>query len=179
MFKGLLEDYRAGEYELKQYLKGNGFKVIDVSGNSAYWHKDIDLIATDASGITKTIEIKWDNRICQTGNLYIEYYNDCSKEHKGWINFTQADILAYGDSYNSVFYLFKMDDIKEYIFALITFVISISKIVANNTQAMTEVKVSLDDLKEALTENKLDVKQLRDNVNEHETRITILENIHE
>ncbi len=44
---------------------------------------------------------------------------------------------------------------------------------------MTEVKVSLDDLKEALTENKLDVKQLRDDVNEHETRITILENIHE
>lgn len=65
------------------------------------------------------------------------------------------------------------------IFALITFVISIGKIVANNTQAMTEVKVSLDDLKEALTENKLDVKQLRDDVNEHETRITILENIHE
>lgn len=115
MLKELLEDYKAGEYELKQYLKGNGFKVIDVSGNSAYWHKDIDLIATDASGITKTIEIKWDNRLCQTGNLYIEYYNDCSKEHKGWINFTQADILAYGDSYNSVFYLFKMDDIKEYV----------------------------------------------------------------
>ena len=38
---------------------------------------------------------------------------------------------------------------------------------------------ALDDLKEALTENKLEVKQLRDDVNEHETRITILENIHE
>ena len=36
MFKELLEDYKAGEYELKQYLRRNGFKVIDVSGNSAY-----------------------------------------------------------------------------------------------------------------------------------------------
>lgn len=60
-------------------------------------------------------------------------------------------------------------------FTLITFILSTSKIVANNTKAMTEVKVSLDELKEALSENKQEVKKLRDDVNEHETRISVLE----
>lgn len=111
----LIEVDNPGESDLKKYLRENGFKVEDVSGNCNYWHKDIDLIATDNYGVTKTIEVKWDNRIHDTGNLYIEYYNDCSKGTKGWILFTQADILAYGDSYNRIFYLFSMKDIKDYI----------------------------------------------------------------
>lgn len=59
--------------------------------------------------------------------------------------------------------------------ALCGFLISIGKIVANNTKAMTEVKISIDELKLALKENKDNVKELQEDVAKHETRITILE----
>ena len=59
--------------------------------------------------------------------------------------------------------------------ALCGFLISIGKIVANNTKAMTEVKISIDELKLALKENKDNVKELQEDVAKHETRITIKE----
>ena len=59
--------------------------------------------------------------------------------------------------------------------ALVSFVIAIGKIVANNTKAMTEIKDSLDELKEALGEQKVEVKDIKNDVINHETRITILE----
>lgn len=61
------------------------------------------------------------------------------------------------------------------IIALAGFIISIGKIVSNNTKALTEVKCSIDDLKETLSEQKRNVKEISDEVNDHETRITILE----
>ena len=61
------------------------------------------------------------------------------------------------------------------IIALAGFIISIGKIVSNNTKALTEVKCSIDDLKETLSEQKRNVTEISDEVNDHETRITILE----
>ena len=59
--------------------------------------------------------------------------------------------------------------------AFVGFIISIGKIVSNNTQALTEVKCSIDDLKETLSEQKRNVKEIADEVNDHETRIKIIE----
>lgn len=47
---------KAGEYELKKYLRANGKKVVDVSEEPEYWEKDIDLIVNGET----TIEVKWD-----------------------------------------------------------------------------------------------------------------------
>ena len=75
------------------------YSIEDVSGNPDYWHKDIDFIATSPkSGLTKTFEVKWDSRINNTGNLYLELTNVHSKGGRGWFNFCEADYLAYGDS---------------------------------------------------------------------------------
>lgn len=59
--------------------------------------------------------------------------------------------------------------------ALVGFVVSIGKIVSNNTKALTEVKCSIDSLKEAFSEQKTKVDVIGDEVNDHELRITILE----
>ena len=53
------------------------------------------------------------------------------------------------------------------IIALAGFIISIGKIVSNNTNSFTPI--------ETLSEQKKNVKEISDEVNDHETRITILE----
>jgi hypothetical protein len=74
---------RAGEYELKKYLRAAGNKVEDVSDNPQYWDKDIDLIVNDETAI----EVKWDALTATTGNLFIELSADVEKNKQGWFNF--------------------------------------------------------------------------------------------
>lgn len=88
--------------------------VEDVSDNPEYWDRDIDFIITSpTSGTTKTFEIKWDSRVNQTGNMYLELNNVHSKGGQGWFNFCQADYLAYGDAAAKVFYIIPLLELKE------------------------------------------------------------------
>lgn len=85
-----------------------------MSGNSEYWHKDIDFIAfSPKTKASKSFEVKWDSRINSTGNLYLELTNVNSKEGRGWFEFCKADYLAYGDAQAEVFYIFPLDALKE------------------------------------------------------------------
>lgn len=102
---------RAGEYELKRYLRDKGRKVEDVSDNPRYWKKDIDLIVDD----TETVEVKWDALLADTGNLFIELYSDVYKRKEGWFKFCEASHLAYGDAKNKMFYIFDFAQLKAHI----------------------------------------------------------------
>lgn len=105
-----------GEGELKEFFRANGFEVVDTSNNPRYFSKDIDLIVTNpATNGTAAIEVKWDSRIADTGNLYIEFANPRSKGGKGWYRFCEADFIYYGDSVNRTFYIIKLSDLREYI----------------------------------------------------------------
>jgi hypothetical protein len=65
-------------------MESRNYTVVDVSGNPAYFDKDIDFIITSAtSGLTKTFEVKWDSCINRTGNLYLELTNINSKQWSG------------------------------------------------------------------------------------------------
>lgn len=59
--------------------------------------------------------------------------------------------------------------------ALVGFIISIGKIVSNNTKALTEVKCSIDSLRDSFNEEKCNVEHMKDEVDDHEKRIIILE----
>ena len=111
-----LEPRKPGEWELKTTLRRNNYKVRDVSNDSYYWNKDIDLIATNnITNNVSTIEVKWDRRIAETGNFYIEFYNPRSRNSKGWFCFCEADLLAYGDANKKVFYMIRVPELKKYI----------------------------------------------------------------
>lgn len=103
-----------GEALFAERMRALNYKVQDVSGNSDYWHKDIDFIATSpTTGLTKTFETKWDERINSTGNMYLEITNVHSKGGLGWFRFCQADYVAYGDAQAHCFYIVPLDVLKE------------------------------------------------------------------
>ena len=62
------------------------------------------------------------------------------------------------------------------IVALTGFVISIGRIVSMNTKAMQRLEDSIVRLDETIREEKKEVRELDDVVQNHETRITLLEN---
>jgi hypothetical protein len=107
----LLEPHNAGEQELKDWLRGYGYKVKDVSDNPNYWKQDIDLIVNDKI----TIEVKWDSLLSSTGNLFIELVSDIDKNKDGWFRFCKADYLAYGAAEDKIFLIFKFDELKAHI----------------------------------------------------------------
>ena len=62
------------------------------------------------------------------------------------------------------------------IVALTGFVISIGRIVSMNTKAMQRLEDSIVKLDETIREEKKDISNLDEVVQNHETRITLLEN---
>lgn len=110
-----MEIGKAGENLFSHIMKQNGYGVEDVSGNPNYWYKDIDFIITSPfTNAVKTFEVKYDSRIANTNNLYLEIWNRNSKAVKGlgWWRFCEADYLAYGDFHNNIFYVFKVEELK-------------------------------------------------------------------
>lgn len=103
-----------GELRAYNYLQANGWTVEDVTSNEAYFDKDIDLIARSGTE-SLTVEVKWDNRIGQTGNMFIETVTDLDKSKAGWFLFCQADYIYYGDSVNQLFYVFKTQDLRDFV----------------------------------------------------------------
>ena len=61
------------------------------------------------------------------------------------------------------------------IVALTGFVITIGRIVSSSTKAMQRLEDSILELNKTLTEEKRNVKDLDETVQNHETRITLLE----
>lgn len=62
------------------------------------------------------------------------------------------------------------------IVALTGFVITIGRIVSSSTKAMQRLEDSILELNKTITEEKKDLNELDDVVQNHETRITLLEN---
>lgn len=105
---------KQGEALFKQIMQSKGYQVQDVSDNPDYWYKDIDFIITSpTSGLTKTFEVKWDSKIGQTGNLYLELTNVHSKCGQGWYKFCEADYVAYGDARAHLFYILPLGQLRE------------------------------------------------------------------
>lgn len=109
-----MKNYRFGEYYASQYLKSQGYEVEDTTLNPDFWSKDIDFIARKGNEEI-TIEVKWDNCISDSGNMFIEIITDIDKGKQGWFEFCQADYIFYGDSQNNLFYVFKTDDLRQFL----------------------------------------------------------------
>ena len=105
---------KRGERLFKQIMESRNYTVQDVSDNPDYWYKDIDFIVTSpTSNLTKTFEVKYDSKIHNTHNLYLELTNIHSKGGKGWFEFCEADYLVYGDAVNDEFYIIPLLELRE------------------------------------------------------------------
>lgn len=106
---------KKGEQAFAAIMNEMGFGVENVSNNPDYFSKDIDFIITNKLGTTKTVEVKYDNRISKTGNLYLETFNINSEQWgcDGWWLHCEADYLAYGDANKGFFYMFHLGDLKD------------------------------------------------------------------
>lgn len=102
-----------GEQVFSYKMREAGYTIQNVSADPSYWDVDTDFIVTSPSGNTRTFEVKYDTRISQTGNLYLELFNIHSKGGLGWFQFCQADFLAYGDATSKVFYIIPMEKLRE------------------------------------------------------------------
>ena len=103
-----------GELRAYNYFQANGWRVQDVTANPEYWNKDIDFVVSSEAE-SFTVEVKWDNRISATGNMFIETVTDLDRCKEGWFSFCQADYIYYGDSYNQLFYVFKTNDLRDFV----------------------------------------------------------------
>lgn len=111
MIDEILGEYHAGEFELKKHFRKLGYRVDDVSNNPAYWSKDVDLILED----NIDIEVKWDQLIATTGNMFIETVSNIESNKDGWYKFCEADFLFYGDAENKLYYVFRFSELKEWV----------------------------------------------------------------
>ena len=75
-----------GELRAYNYLQDNGWIVTDVTKEEAYFDKDIDLLAHRGTE-SLSIEVKWDSRIHETGNMFIETVTDLDNSKAGWFLF--------------------------------------------------------------------------------------------
>lgn len=95
-------------------MKANNFTVIDRRNNKEYWGKDIDITA-EKQGFSANIEIKWDTKINKSGAMFLELLTNIQENKLGWANFTEADYIFYGDAQRKVFYIFRVEDMREYL----------------------------------------------------------------
>lgn len=105
---------KQGEQLFKQIMENRNYRVEDVTSDPNYQRKDIDFVVTSStSGLTKTFEVKWDQRINKTNNLYLELANSRSECGLGWYEFCKADYLAYGDAASGTFYIIPLLELRE------------------------------------------------------------------
>lgn len=58
-------------------MEAKGYTVEDVSANSNYYYKG-DFIITSPTGETAIVEVKYDEKVHKTNNLYLEIINTYS-----------------------------------------------------------------------------------------------------
>lgn len=109
-----MTDWKKGEQFAQQILESLGAQIEDVSANPTYWAQDVDMLARKDDKELK-IEVKWDQMVSRYGNIFLETFSNLEKGESGWFIYSQADILWYGDSVNKLFYLYKLEDLRQYL----------------------------------------------------------------
>lgn len=104
---------KIGEELFAQRMQNRNFQVEDVSANPQYYHKGDIILTSPTTGIQKIVEVKFDEKINKTNNLYLEIINTNSELALGWFEFCQADYLAYGDAITKQFYVFDLKQLRE------------------------------------------------------------------
>lgn len=117
-FKNQNNKAKEAEVIARKIVLQNDFcGIYDTSDVKEYQEQDIDFIAyRNWSGEAVTFEVKNDDRINKTNNIFAEeerIYSDHTSD--GWLKCSKAEWFFYRDSVNQVSYLFALEDLKEFI----------------------------------------------------------------
>ena len=105
---------RKGEIKAKNALEKLGWACYDIHDIPTTYKGDIDLVATKGE-TARLIEIKYDDVMCRTGNMFIEVVKNKLLNEKGWIYYTVSEYIMYGDANKDIFYSFRTMDMLEYL----------------------------------------------------------------
>lgn len=88
------------EQIVKRHLESRGHAVQDVTDVPYYWNIDIDFIITNRDGTNSTtIEVKRDDNIFKTGNLFFEIgFEKETHYSEGWLNRCKAEYICFYDT---------------------------------------------------------------------------------
>lgn len=111
-------DLKRGEIGEQMFMKlcdSEDFKYIDVSLDKKYQDIDTDFIVRNRNSVDKLCEVKWDYKVHNTNNFFVETISSINIMSKGWLYKTQAEFIFYGSSIDMVFHVFRTDEMKEYL----------------------------------------------------------------
>lgn len=103
---------RVGEQLAADYMTKLGYEIQDVSHDTQYFSKDIDLLA-EKNGVKMSIEVKSDYNVSKTGNVVIETCTNVGKKKPGWWYYTEATHLFFVDVRNSIIHCVRRDELKQ------------------------------------------------------------------
>lgn len=106
--------FQYGEMLAKQCLLAGGYTVIDRRDSPYYWAQDIDMTAYK-DNFSADIEVKWDTKIHNSGNLFFELLTNIDKNELGWASYTTSDYIWYGDAQELIFYSFRAEDMRDFL----------------------------------------------------------------
>lgn len=103
-----------GEKEAIELLEENGYEVRVVADDPKFYYI-CDLIAINPqTKEEKKIEVKADNWINETGNLFVEIHTmDCNE--KAWFNYCKADLLFYYDTKGAIMYYCQLSELHNFL----------------------------------------------------------------
>lgn len=113
-FEALLEQGKHYEKLHHTYFSNRGYIIDDKSDDIVFQQKDVDFQIEIPAVHTLTVEVKADDRIHKTGNVFVEikHIRPSIGETRGWLTKCEADILCYYDTKTNKGYMINWKTLK-------------------------------------------------------------------
>jgi hypothetical protein len=112
-FKNSLTLGKLGEEEVIKYFNKQEIEFVDVRNDKDYQSKDVDFVLYTSMDAW-CVDIKTDNMISKTGNLFIETTSNKELGKKGWLYASKADEIWYFDYVNKIIYVLHLEKFRDW-----------------------------------------------------------------
>lgn len=114
-FKQTLQKGVQGENAFINYCKSKNIPLLDVRLDKQYQRLDVDFVDNNLIRYEVKSESSYGKYPAKMQRFYIEDVSCQSINSDGWFRYCQADVIANYDATNLILYMFKLDDLKQYI----------------------------------------------------------------
>lgn len=114
-FQESLQKGEQGEEAFINYCKSKKIILLDVRKDKEYQRLDIDFVDVALLRYECKTEYSYGKYPAKSQRFYIEDISSQSINSDGWYRYCAADVIINYDAVNSIQYMFRLDDLKEYI----------------------------------------------------------------